>query len=402
MQSSLTLPLLVAGRPTGVMFFSTRAAGAYRPEHEEFLRAIVGHIAIAVERTRLMDALREKGDYLENILHNSADAIVVTDSQGRVRAWNEGARQLFGFDAGELLGRDEVVLVPPEGKADLDAMNARLEQAGVVRGHECVRLAKDGRRLRVELTATLLRDKHGRPAGRSFIIRDVTDVRRLQQELLTSQSLAAVGELAATVAHEIKNPLAGISGAIQVLADGTAAGDPRREIMGEILDQIRRLDRTVRDLLEFARPATASKEPMDLGDSLRRAWSLLSQAPGAKSVTLRLDVPKDLVIRADLQLLHQVWVNLFQNAIEAMPKGGEVSVSARPTPLAVEVEVQDGGAGIDPATLERIFKPFYTTKTRGTGLGLPITRKIIEAHGGRIRAESEPGKRTSFYVEIPR
>jgi signal transduction histidine kinase len=172
--------------------------------------------------------------------------------------------------------------------------------------------------------------------------------------------------------------------------------------MGEVLDQIRRLDRTVRDLLEFARPATPSPQSQDLGESLRRAWSLLSPQPGAKSIGFSLEVPAALQVRADVQLLHQVWVNLYQNAIEAMPRGGELAVRAAATSTSVEVEVRDSGSGIEPSTMARLFKPFTTTKTRGTGLGLAIVKKIVEAHGGRIWAESDPGKRTSFFVEMPR
>jgi PAS domain S-box-containing protein len=401
MQSSLTLPLVVSGRPTGVMFFSTREKHAYRPEHEEFLRAIVGHIAIAMERSRLLDAVREKGEFLENVLHNSGDAIMATDAQGRIQTWNRGAHRIFGFEPQEVLGRDEGLLVPPDAASDQEALAALLKETGLVKARECDRLTRDGRRLRVELTVTQLRDKHGRPAGRSMILRDVTDVRRLQEELIASRSLAAVGELAATVAHEIKNPLAGISGAIQVLAQDTPRNDPRREIMDEILDQIRRLDRTVRDLLAFARPTQPARQEVALEDSLRKAWGLLAPQDDASRITWTLEGAEGVTVRVDPHLLHQVWVNLFQNAIEALSGKGSVEVRVRSGHGRVEVEVRDSGPGVEAEALERIFKPFYTTKTRGTGLGLPITRKIMEAHGGRIRAESEPGVRTSFFVEIP-
>lgn len=401
MRSSLTLPLLVDGAPVGVMFFSSRQADSYRPEHEEFLRSIVGHMAMAVERSRLIDALREKGDYLENILQNSADAIVAVDAQNRIRTWNEGARRMFGYEAAEALGRDDEMLVPEEGLAEARRLRERVEREGFVRDHEAVRVAKDGRRLTINATSTALRDKAGRPMGRASILRDVTRVRSLQQELVASQSLAAVGELAATVAHEIKNPLAGISGAIQILAEGTPPQDARRGVMKEILDQIERLDRTVRDLLIFARPATPAREEVDLVDSLLRAWSLLSAQPAAAGVQFSVEGASGVRVTADPHLLHQVWTNLFQNAVEAMPRGGALTVRVQAGPPAA-VEVGDTGAGIPADQLERVFKPFYTTKTRGTGLGLAITRKNLEAHGGRIRAERRPSGGTIFHVEMPR
>ncbi len=403
MRSSLTLPLLVDGTPIGVMFFSSRDAGTYGPQHEDFLRSIVGHMAMAVEKSRLIDALREKGDYLENILQNSADAIVVVDGKGRIRTWNEGARRIFGYEAAEVIGHDYAMLVPPEelARGEPARLQAQVEKEGFIKDHEALRVTKDARRIHVNTTTTLLRDGAGRILGRASIIRDVTRLKRLQQELIVSQSLAAVGELAATVAHEIKNPLAGISGAIQILAEGTPPGDARRSIMKEILDQIERLDRTVRDLLSYARPATPSREEVELGDSLQRAWTLLSAQPAASAIRFSVEGASGVKVAADPHLLHQVWLNLFQNAVEAMPKGGELTVRVRDQSPAL-VEVSDTGTGIPAEQVDRIFKPFVTTKTRGTGLGLAITRKHLEAHGGRIWAESRPPQRTTFYVEMPR
>ncbi len=401
MRSSLTLPLLVDGAPIGVMFFSSRLANTYRPEHEDVLRSIVGHVAMAVERSRLVDALREKGDYLENILQNSADAIVVVDAQDRIRTWNEGARRMFGYDAAEAIGRDARTLVPEEELGEAQRFHERVEREGFVKDYEGVRLTRDGRRLIVNTTSTALRDRAGRLIGRASIIRDVSHVKRLQHELISSQSLAAVGELAATVAHEIKNPLAGISGAIQILAEGTPPGDARRGVMKEILDQIERLDRTVRDLLTFARPATPARVEVDLVDSLHRAWTLLSAQPAASGIRFSVEGAPGVIVRADPHLLHQVWMNLFQNAVEAMPRGGELTARVLGGPTA-GVEVSDTGTGFPPDQVERIFKPFYTTKTRGTGLGLAITRKNLETHGGRIRAESRAPRGTTFYVEMPR
>ncbi|HLF94556.1 MAG TPA: ATP-binding protein, partial [Planctomycetota bacterium] len=402
MQSSLTLPLVVRGKPIGVMFFSSREAKAYRPEHADFLRGIVGHMAIAVERSRLADALREKTEYLENVLQNSADAIVSVDVHNCIRTWNEGAKRMFGYDAGEVVGRDYSLFVPAEEIAGGEAtrIKERVERDGFVQDYECVRMTRDGRRLTVNVTSTLLRDRQGRAIGRSSIVRDVTHLKKLQQDLLNTQSLAAVGELAATVAHEIKNPLAGISGAIQVLREAIPEESGRREIVGEILEQIHRLDSTVRDLLSFSRPATPSRQDLDLGESMAKAWSLLSAQPAAAGVRFTFH-GGGVRAQADAQLLQQVWLNLFQNAVEAMPRGGELAVRvADGNP--VRIEVRDSGAGIDPAHAARIFKPFFSTKTRGTGLGLAITKKIVEAHGGAIRAESRAGQGTSVFVEIPR
>jgi PAS domain S-box-containing protein len=403
MKSSLTLPLLMEGKPVGVMFFSSRTAGVYLPEHEEFLRNIVGHMAIAVERSRLIDGLRERTEFLENILQNSLDAIVVVDAQNRIKTWNEGARRIFGYTADEVIGKGSDLLLLPEdrGTAEGTRIKHLVEQNGFLAAHECIRMTKDGRRMVVQVSSTLLKDKKGRPIGRSSIVRDVTDLKNLQQELVRTHSLAAVGELAATVAHEIKNPLAGISGAIQVLAEGMPKNDGRREIVGEILDQVKRLDSTVRDLLNFARPITPALQEVELADSISSVWKMLAPQSEAKSILFSLEDESKARVSGDPQLLRQVWVNLFQNAIESMPKGGEVHACITGGD-AVRVEIRDSGSGIDPAGLDKIWRPFFTTKTRGTGLGLPIVKKIVEAHGGKIWCKSEPKKRTSFFVEIPR
>jgi PAS domain S-box-containing protein len=402
MKSSLTLPLLMDGKPVGVMFFSSRSANSYQPEHEVFLRNIVGHMAIAVERSRLIDGLRERTEFLENILNNSLEAIVVVDAQNRIKTWNEGARLIFGYAEEEAIGQSTEILLLPEDRGTPEATRIKdeVEREGFVRNHECERLTKDGRRIVVQVSSTLLRDKKGRPIGQSSITRDVTDLKNMQEELVRTQSLAAVGELAATVAHEIKNPLAGISGAIQVLAEGMPKNDGRREIVSEILDQVKRLDTTVRDLLNFARPITPRRQELDLAESIASVWKMLAPQSEAKSIRFSLDGDLETRLSADPHLLRQVWVNLFQNAIEAMPKGGEVRARIRAGD-GVRVEIRDSGNGMDPLTVEKIWRPFFTTKTRGTGLGLPIVKKIVEAHDGRIWCESEPSQGTAFFVEMP-
>ncbi len=403
MRSSLTLPLLVSGRPVGVMFFSSRQENMYRPEHEEFLRSIVGQMAIIVERSRLQDVLRERTEYLENILQNTVDAIIVEDREGRIRTWNEGARRIYGWSAEEVVGRPLEVIVPPELQAsgELTRFRARVENEGFVKDYETERVTRDGRRVTINSTVTLLRNRAGKIVGSSILQRDVTHMKRLQQELIRSQSLAAVGEMAATVAHEIKNPLAGISGAIQVLGDAMPAEDVRRPVVKEILEQIHRLDRTVRDLLTYSRPATPERLELELAESVGRAWSLLAPQPAAAGIRYSLEGGEGVRVHADPQLLHQVWVNLFQNAIEAMAGGGELRVfitGAAP----VLVEIRDSGTGVDQVHAERLFRPFFSTKTRGTGLGLAISKKIIDAHLGRIWCEGRPGKGSSFFVEMPR
>ena len=235
------------------------------------------------------------------------------------------------------------------------------------------------------------------------------------QRLARAERLATLGELAASLAHEVKNPLAGIAGAIQVMADELPETDPRKEIMGEILDQVHRLDKTVRDLLAFARPGKPDIGPCDIHQVLDRVLILLAENPAAKQVrVVRAYQPGVPSLDADSKQLGQVFLNLLLNAIQAMPTGGQITLKTTMreidgtdgnAPMArdrvVEVALTDTGPGIPPHLLQDIFNPFFTTKHRGTGLGLSVSRRIVEDQGGWIDAESPPGQGATFRVCLP-
>ena len=237
-----------------------------------------------------------------------------------------------------------------------------------------------------------------------------------QQRLARAERLATLGEVAASLAHEIKNPLAGIAGAVGVMADDLPGTDPRREIMVEILDQIHRLNKTVEDLLTFARPASPTIAPCDVHQVLDRTLLLLAEDPVAKQVRVVRDYQAGLPrVDADGKQLGQVFLNLLLNAAQAMQGGGQITMATRfngangaggersaPTvDHMVEVSLTDTGPGIPSAVLPEVFKPFFTTKPRGTGLGLAISRRIIEDHGGWIRAESSAGQGATFRICLP-
>lgn len=398
MRSSLTLPLIVHGTPIGFMFFSSRDAGTYGEDHVSFLRLISGHIAIALEKSLLVKELRDKTDYLESILRNSADAIIVVDRSQKILTWNHGAEKIFGYTESDMIGRSLALFVPPELVGELDEIRHRVETFGYVYNFETVRLTKDGRRLNVTITSTVIRDEAGNPIGRSAILRDLTPLKKLQDELIRVQSLAAVGELAASVAHEIKNPLAGISGAVQILSKAFAADDSRRPIVNELLHQVRRLDNTVRDLLIFARPWNPQPRSLDLCTFVE---GLLARTE-SPNVHIRRDMPARCMVQADPQLLEHVLVNIVQNAVDAMPAGGQLTVRVLQENGYAHIRIADTGVGISPQNREKLFKPFFSTKSKGTGLGLAISKKLVDAHHGTINVESVPGRGTEVQITLPR
>jgi PAS domain S-box-containing protein len=342
---------------------------------------------------------------LAHILDTSIDGIVTLDSDDRISTWNRGAEHIFGYSEEEILGQHASILYPPEFEAEkeLVALRSAAEKAGVLRAQSAERVTRDGRRIRIELSATVLRDATGRYAGRASIIRDVTEREHIRDELSRRESLAAIGEMAAAVAHEIKNPLAGIGGAVQVIRRGFPKDDPRVEVVEEIQSQVRRLDRTLRDLLTFARPTHARLGQLDLEEFSARILRVLAEEPVLKRHEIEVEIPEGMLVRADPQLLENILLNLLLNAGQAMGSTeGRIALRATESPDHSRIAIADNGPGIPEDVLPRLFKPFFTTKARGTGLGLTIVRKFVGVMGGRIEVDTRPGEGTTFTVVLPR
>jgi len=226
------------------------------------------------------------------------------------------------------------------------------------------------------------------------------------QQMERADRLASVGEMATGIAHEVKNPLAGISGAISVLALDFAEDDPRTEVVQEVLGQIKRLDKTVNDLLYFGRPGKPEFNFVDVNALVKSTLFFIAQHPEAKNIHRIKELTRDLpAVWIDEKQIQQVLFNVIINAIQAMPEGGTLSIETelaeRGRNQAVRVRIIDTGKGISAEEMEKIFVPFHTTKTQGTGLGLPICRQLMLQHGGDIRVESKVGEGTVVTIELP-
>ncbi|MEK6800046.1 MAG: protoglobin domain-containing protein [Planctomycetota bacterium] len=224
----------------------------------------------------------------------------------------------------------------------------------------------------------------------------------VEEKLTRAEHLAEIGQLAASLAHEIKNPLAGISGAIQVFRDTMPHNNPHRPILTEILGQINRLDATVKDLLLYARPLPPKSAKFMLGDVVTRVLSVLREEPALQRVRIECEaaVNSGQIVGDDGQLEHLV-INLILNAAQASRDGGVVQVKVDGAKEWVRLLVRDDGVGMAKDVRERAFEPFFTTKSKGTGLGLSICRRIVDAHGGSIRLDSELGRGTTVTVDLP-
>jgi PAS domain S-box-containing protein len=346
----------------------------------------------------------EPGDHLFRLAVESApNAMILVDREGRIVLANAQTEKLFGYPRAELLGMSIEKLVPERFRAahpeHRRGFFAQPQTRFMGAGRELYAVRKDGSEVPVEIGLNPITTAEG-----SFVLAAVVDLtvfKRMQAELIRTQNLAALGEMAATVAHEVKNPLAAISGPLQILADDLKPDDPHKGLMKEILGQVRRLDGTVRSLLTFAKPTTPMNQTILLREFLDRIGRLAGEHPLGRGIRFSQTGPADLTLSADPALLEQVFWNLFLNAAEAMKGGGELRVTSRATADAVEISVADSGGGIVPELEGKLFRPFVTTKTSGTGLGLALCRKIVEAHHGSIALASEPGRGTTVTLRFP-
>ncbi|MCK6447758.1 MAG: PAS domain S-box protein [Planctomycetes bacterium] len=339
---------------------------------------------------------------LADLLENTSDAVILLDNQNVVRYWNRGAEEMFQFTRAEAVGRKAGFILPPDLLAadELGALQKKLASGENVHNLITRRMRKDGVVRWVSLTRTILHDSHGAILGSTAIVRDITEQRETESALERTRMLAMIGELAAKIAHAIKNPLAGIHASVQVLASELAPDDPRREVFAEIGDEIHRLDDTVLDLLHFARPLPPHVQPNDLRTFVQDLVEPLRRRFGGRGVLFEVAIEEGLVVALDARMLAEAFDNLLINAVQALDGPGKVRVEARTLGRIVEVDVSDTGPGIPAADVERIFEPFVTQKSRGTGLGLPIARKNVELHGGSLVALVKPGPGATFRLTL--
>ncbi len=349
------------------------------------------------------DSLKRREAELQAIVDTAVDGIITIDEKGLVQTFNSAATRLFGYQPQEIIGENISKLMPEPDKTHHDQYLANYLGTGSAKiigiGREVHGKRKDGSVFPLYLSVSETRV----PGRRVFtgIVHDLTAFKQMQEQLLQSRHLAMIGEMAATVAHEIKNPLAGIGGAIHVLRDTLEAGDARRDIMGEILDQVRRLDDTVRQLLMLSKPWKPSCQSCDLRALARQVCTFAEEEAQFSHVRFLFEGDEKLVAEVDSSLVQQVLLNLIQNSAQALTDTGRIIFSFRQTREAAEIEITDTGPGVSPEVQDRLFRPFVTTKAQGTGLGLPICKKIMEAHGGSISIVSRAGKGATVSLRFP-
>jgi two-component system, LuxR family, sensor kinase FixL len=367
--------------------------------------SIIGASTIARDitaRKRDIRMLKESEARLRSIVDAAVDAIIVIDARGIIEAFNPGAERLFGYEAADVVGRSVNILMPSPYHEEHDGYVARYLKTGEARiigiGREVSALRKDGTTFPVHLSVGEM-SLHGE---RKFtgILHDLSSRVQMEGQLREQAALVRLGEMAAVIAHEVKNPLAAVRGAIQVISNRLPAGSREADVMTDIIARIDTLNNLVKDLLLFARPPKPHLMPLDMTVVLGTTAALLSQdgAHAGVQIVITGHAPP---VMADAELLKIVFINLFVNSAQAMKGQGTVTVSVAETDGACTVVVSDTGPGIPAEVRDRLFTPFVTTKARGTGLGLSTVKRIVEAHHGHVKVESPAGGGTRITVRLP-
>jgi two-component system sensor kinase FixL len=369
-------------------------------------QAVSGSPALILESLLCeLQELHQKEEINTGIINSATDAIVTINEEQIIVGYNQGAEEILGYSREEALGQDLKLIIPPPHK-DVHHEYVRryvaTRQARLIGKH--VRLTaqrRDGTEFPMSISFSVAEVR-----GNLYftgIIRDITEYKEMEDRLLQSERLAAVGNTVTHIAHEIKNPLLIIGGFARQLLKVTEIDDKARQKLTIITEEVERLEKMVAEMRDFVRPPAAQKTLGQLEPLLSQVTEFFQENFQEHHIQVRRQEEGPLpFLEFDHDQIRQVLINLFKNAVEAMPRGGEITVATRVNGPHVEVSVTDTGEGMAPEVAANIFQPYFTTKEKGTGLGLAICNFIIkEQHGGALLVESTPGKGTTFTIRLP-
>ena len=415
-------PLLVKDAVVGVL--NAEKARDLPPFSQiglELLSLLSGQLAIAIENVELHRQQQALRSFNEDVIQTMTNGLVVVDETGRVTVFNKAAASLLGYRASEVLGRSLREAIPGAG-----ALAEVVETALQLATQSSVDLLpwtregeippastpyapgeisvqhRDGNSLSLAVSASPLHDSHGRVTGIVCLFEDLSAAKALEAERRRLDRLAALGEMSAVVAHEIRNPIAGIAAGVEYLGKNIPEDSPQKEGVAMILGEIERVNRILEDILSVARPFQLKLGPQKLPDLVEQVLNRQAGIIERKKIRIaRHYAPSLPVVQADGERLEQALTNLVLNAVEAMPLEGTLGIGLETEDRWLVITISDTGPGIALDAQQRIFEPFFTTKARGTGLGLAVARRIIEEHGGMIQVASQPGQGTKFVIRLP-
>jgi len=401
-----TVPLVIDQHCLGVLCVRSLSRPHPYAEEQVKLLSIIGSQAAAIYRA--LQSLGTLSRYTQNILESMVAGVVGLDNEGKIVMWSPTAERILDYPSSLASGRtldqvmDEVARKQGPALGSLPLLVRRVTATGQALSTQALHLpSADGGRI-LAASCSPLRDEAGDHVGSVLLIEDVTEHRRMEERVTRMNQLAAVGHLAANIAHEIRNPISAIKTAAQFLSKEYRKEELIAQFAGIINEECDRLTKTTTDFLTFARPSSLQLHPASLGAVLERTLKLVGPELESQGITLDCRLEPLPEVMADPDELEQVFLNLLKNAIQAIEGPGRITVAASALPDgSLQVAVSDTGCGIQPDYLEEVFKPFFTTRTTGTGLGLAIVRKIVEAHGGRVTISSELARGATCLIVLP-
>ena len=378
------------------------------------------HLAEELRRKR-GELIQKQNDYekLEafnwDIVQSLDSGLLTIDSRGRITSFNKTAQKILALDS-DKMEQTHIQRLFPDIDEALFSMEGNSPKANPYQRYETTFVDKTGKTLFLGFSVSPLRDNNDRVTGKTFIFQDITTFKEMEEQIKRSDRMATIGQFAAGIAHEIRNPLTSLSGSIQVLKEELKLKGANRHLMDIILRESERLNNLITDFLLFAQPSRINREKMDIGQVIDETLQLFNNSPGHnRAIKIVKELKREMFLLGDQHQLKQLFWNLFINAAQIMPNGGELRVKLETvntdgtsdrfqgakqreiTPFA-KISVSDTGNGIHPDEKEKIFEPFFTTKEGGTGLGLAIVHRIVENHDGFISVNSQQNEGTTFEI----
>lgn len=363
-----------------------------------------------MEVQRLNEEIQQLRAFAESLIQSISSGLILVDTRDQITYYNRAAEKILGYPRKEVVGKPFTIFSLREKKQTIptpftndDEMDSRRE--GII-------VRKDKVEIPIGFNITNHLNSRGGRIGKIISFRDMTNVLKLQEEMIRMDRLVSLGELSSGIAHEIRNPLAGIKTTAQALGEEMGHDDPKREYLNRITKEIDRLNGLLKTFFSFAKPQKLNPVVCNIRDIVNEIIPLLIKDIANRGINFTEEYARNLPkVRVDFNQMHQVFLNLFLNAIQAMPNGGELKIKTEPIALPslvhpgkdyVRISISDTGRGIPARDINKIFDPFFTTRPKGIGLGLSITYQIIKKHGGSVKVESKVDKGTTFILTLPK
>ncbi len=378
---------------------------------------IIGYEGLNIDisdRKRMERELREANEFFMNLIESSVDGIIAADMKGNIIIFNKGAENLMGYTAEEVIGKVHITQIYPPGVAKEIMRKLRSPEFGGVGKFTPTQLSvvnRKGEEIPIQLSAALIYDGMGKEVASVGIFTDLRprlkmerELQEIEQALLQSEKLAAMGRLTSQIAHELNNPIYGIMNTLELLKTEIPPENKRRRILELSLSETHRLAEMLRNMLSFSKPEEEERRRININELIEGILLIVDKQMQEANIKVKTYFDEKIPeVMASTNQLRQVMLNMFKNAKEAMPKGGTLTVGTRGEKDKVMIHIRDTGVGIPEELRSKIFEAFFTTKqkVKGVGLGLSVCYGIIKNHGGEIKVESEEGKGTHFIISLP-